>query len=320
MTSTPRLQVRLEVVPHLDDHELRRLSVLLEHAVEADGVRPLSEHVSLHLRDGGDRGSRHLLAYVAPEHGAASSLAGYLHLDVTDHVGGASAELAVDPAHRGHGVGALLVRQALAESPDQALRLWAHGDLPAARALALRLGFTRVRSLWLMRRPLLAPIRVSPLPPGYSLRDFRPGEDDDAWLALNARAFAGHPEQERWSDHDLQQRMAEPWFDPAGFLLAVGPDGELAGYHWTKVHGRREHGHEPLGEVYIVGVDPDRRGSGLGRALVLAGLAHLQAAGLREACLYVDASNAAAVGLYGRLGFVRGDTDVSYARDVPPTP
>jgi mycothiol synthase len=135
---------------------------------------------------------------------------------------------------------------------------------------------------------------------------------------VNARAFADHPDQGRWTLRDLRVRMAEPWFDPRGFLLAVRGD-ELLGFHWTKVHGAHRdgsdtHAHEPIGEVYVLGVDPAAAGLGLGTALTLAGLRHLRAEGLQQAMLYVDEANTTAVRLYTRLGFARWTTDVSYQR------
>ena len=120
--------------------------------------------------------------------------------------------------------------------------------------------------------------------------------------------------------------MAEPWFDPAGFFLAertVGDVSQLVGFHWTKIHGGEhehdedaDHGHEPIGEVYVVGVDPDEQGHGLGRALTLVGLQHLRSRGLSEAMLYVEADNIAAIRLYDDLGFTQWDTDVMYSGRV----
>jgi mycothiol synthase len=133
-------------------------------------------------------------------------------------------------------------------------------------------------------------------------------------VELNAAAFADHPEQGRWSVADLRVRLAEAWFDPAGFLLAER-DGRLVGFHWTKVHGG-DHAHEPIGEVYVLGVAPTAHGGGLGIALTLAGLHHLRERGLSRAMLYVDESNQPAVSLYEKLGFTRWSTDVSFARDV----
>jgi mycothiol synthase len=161
--------------------------------------------------------------------------------------------------------------------------------------------------------PLTGPAVAGPvLPAGVTLRTFRPGQDEQAWLRANRRAFADHPEQGSWTMEDLSLREAEPWFDPAGFFLAER-DGELAGFHWTKVH-EPESGGSPIGEVYVVGVDPARQGGGLGRALTLAGLGHLQRLGLKQVMLYVDESNTAAVRMYETLGFTLWSTDVMYRR------
>ncbi|MFD1323703.1 mycothiol synthase, partial [Micromonospora sonneratiae] len=193
------------------------------------------------------------------------------------------------------------------------LNVWAHGDHPAAAALALDLGFERARVLWQFRRSLTVPLPEPRLPAGVSLRSFRPGEDDERWLAVNRRAFADHPEQSRWTLDDLHTRMAEPWFDPAGFLLATEDDtGRLLGFHWTKVHDLA--GSEPIGEVYVVGVEPEAHGLGLGRALTTAGLLYLRDRGLTRAMLYVDESNTGATALYTRLGFALRSTDVRYRK------
>jgi len=307
----------LEIATMLDPDELAGVSAVVERATEADGVRPLSEHVSLHLRYGGDRGGRHVLAYL-PSGAGDSQLVGYAHLDVSDAVQGASGEVVVDPAARGQGVGRALVAQLLSEVEDGRLRLWSHGGLPAAGALAASLGLSRVRELWQMRRSLYAPVPPPRWPAGVTVRTFRVGRDEQAWLALNARAFADHPEQGSWTMSDLTHRLGEPWFDAEGFFLAER-GGELVGFHWTKVHGASEpgvdgHAHTPMGEVYVVGVDPDQRGTGLGRALTLEGLVHLRGRGLDQAMLYVDADNTAAIALYESLAFTRWDTDVMFAR------
>ncbi len=305
-------QARVEVLRRLDPGELAAVAVLVERATEADGVRPLSEHVTLHLRHGGDTNVRHVLVYAAGD----DRLAGYGHLDVSDEVSGSSAELVVDPGLRGNGYGRRLAAQLLAESPDGRLRLWSHGGHAAAAALAGSMGFSVSRSLWQMRRSLYAPLPEPVLPAGIQVRTFRPGADDMAWLAVNARAFAAHPEQGRWTGADLRQRLAEPWFDAAGFFLATrpGPPEQIVGFHWTKVHGgaAHHHDHPPIGEVYVVGVDPAEQGGGLGRALTLVGLRHLRAAGLPEAMLYVEESNLPAIRLYSDLGFTHWDTDVMF--------
>jgi mycothiol synthase len=259
-------------------------------ATEAhDGVRPLSEHALLGLRHGGGRS---LLLW------EDAVLAGYAHLD------SGSAELVVHPAHRRRGHGRTLLKALLGETQGP-LRVWAHGELPAAVALAAGTGFSRVRALFQLRRPTAEPLPAVSVPAGVRIAAFEAGRDEGAWLKVNSRAFAHHPEQGLWTLDDLLQREAEPWFDPAGFFLAWRGD-QLIGFHWTKVHP------DGLGEVYVVGVDPDGQGMGLGRALTLAGLEHLAARGASAVLLYVDESNVAAVGLYEDLGFTRWTTDAMY--------
>jgi mycothiol synthase len=300
---------------HLAPDEVAGIIELTHAAGDADGAYPLSEHVMLHLRHGGDTPATHLLAYVA------GRLVGYAHIDPTDVVQGPSAELCVHPLFRRRGLGRNLVSaviEAAGESvPTGRLRLWAHGDHPSANALALSLGFDRSRVLWQMRRSLYAEVPSPTMPDGVVLRQFRPGADDEAWLVLNNRAFADHPDQGGWTLADLRVRLKESWFDPAGFLLAER-DGALVGFHWTKIHGsndpEHDHHHAPIGEVYVLGVDPAAHGHGLGAALTLAGLRSLRNRGLDQVMLYVDESNQVAIQLYQHLGFARWSTDVCFRR------
>lgn len=289
---------------------------LAEAATERDSVGPLSEHVLLHLRYGGDAQARNLLLTAGP------GLAGYAHLDPGDPGEGPAAELVIHPDYRGRGLGLTLIRALLAEAAPQPLRVWAHGDLPAAGALAARAGFTRIRSLWTMLRPLADPLPDPVFPPGVRLRTFSVGADEAAWLELNRKAFASHPEQGGWTAEDLSLRERESWFDPAGFFLA-DRSGKLAGFHWTKVHAKEENenpaglshesrGNQSIGEVYVVGVDPAEQGSGLGRALTLAGLDYLRSRGLPSVMLYVDEDNTPAIRLYESLGFAHQGTDVMF--------
>jgi mycothiol synthase len=143
-------------------------------------------------------------------------------------------------------------------------------------------------------------------PAGVTVRTFRPGEDDAAWLAANAAAFAHHPEQGSLTQRDLDDRKAEPWFDPKGFFLAER-DGGIIGFHWTKIHAE-----EQLGEVYVVGIRPDAQGGGLGKALTATGLRHLAAQGMPTAMLYVDADNTAALRVYEQLNFATHEVDLMY--------
>jgi mycothiol synthase len=312
----------ISVHGRLDEPESLAVRELVRAAAEEDGVGPLSEHVMLHLRYGGDPRARNLLLVRDGE------LAGYAHMDPTDPVEGPSGELVIHPAYRRRGLGLRLLRALVAEAGDRPLRLWAHGDLPAATRLAAAAGFERARSLWQMRRSLQTRLDRPEIAEGVTIRTFVVGQDEDAWTDLNARAFARHPEQGAWTREDLDLREREPWFDPNGFFLAER-GGKLAGFHWTKIHSAHagpggsvaeeadsapaDRAHEPIGEVYVVGVAPEERGSGLGRALTLIGLRYLRDQGLFQVMLYVDESNAPAIRLYESLGFTHWDTDVMFA-------
>jgi mycothiol synthase len=285
------IEARLRLV----DDDLDTVAALVEAATAADGVAPLSEHGMLHLR--GSTPTAHLVA------SEAGRIVGYAQLDGDS----GAAELVVHPDHRRRGFGRQLVARLSTETGTSELKIWAHGDLPAARFLAAATGLQPVRSLWQMGRPLADDLPKPWIPEDVVVDTFVPGADDEAWVALNARAFAGHPEQGAWTLSDLHERMAEPWFDPSGFFVARrGPS--MIGFHWTKVHD------ESTGEVYVVGIDPAQRGRGLGQALTLVGMHHLEQIGLERVILYVDESNRSAVRLYQGLGFVRVGLDVMYAR------
>ncbi|MGW6397438.1 mycothiol synthase [Streptomyces sp. NPDC055134] len=294
---------QIETLTALTPDQAEAVLEILSDAARTDGQQAVSEQGRLQLRGGPRAGVRHFLLKVDRE------LIGYGQLEDTDPIEAPAAELVVHPAHRGHGHGRAL-GSALLGASGKRLRVWAHGGHSAARHLSQVLGLTLFRELRQMRRPLAEgpPLAEPVLPEGVIIRTFVPGEDDAAWLAVNAAAFAHHPEQGSLTQRDLDDRKAEPWFDPAGFFLAVREgDGDVIGFHWTKVHAE-----EQLGEVYVVGVAPGNQGGGLGKALTAVGLRHLAASGMPTAMLYVDADNKPAVTVYERLGFVTHETDLMY--------
>jgi mycothiol synthase len=324
-----------------EEQLLKDVRALVAAAEESDGNPPLSEQTLVTLRSAGVDAtvathSVLTLALYSPDEksdpATGQDLAGFAVV-VEEPDGTGVLEVAVHPSYRNQGVADRLVVELRATRGFAGLRAWSHGNHEAAAELAARYGYRPVRELWKMRLATSAAqlpdgglpdgglpdgglpdggLPDGGLPGGATLRAFVPGQDEDAWLAANRAAFAHHPEQGNMTRADLDARMEEPWFDPAGFLLAVDPGGRLLGFHWTKVHPRHG-GHPAIGEVYAVGVIPEAQGTGLGKALTVAGIKHLQRQGLHAVMLYVDADNIPAVALYRRLGFTRWDVDVMYA-------
>ncbi|HST50043.1 mycothiol synthase [Jatrophihabitans sp.] len=277
------------------------ISTLARQSPDAADTPPLSEQALLRLTAGPP--VRHLVYQQAYQE--ESTLLGYAQLEPGEHT--CSVELvATDPL-----VATELLEAAGRLVDPASLRLWAHGRNSVAAQAGMQAGWQPVRTLLQLRVSLDELELGEPrLPDGVSIRPFRPGFDEQAWLAVNARAFAAHPEQGRWTLADLEDRLAAPWFDSAGFLLAVRADGQLLGYHWTKVHTETP---EPMGEVYVLGVDPDAQGLSLGRALLVAGLRYLRERDLGTVLLYVEADNTPARALYEGLGFTVFARDIQFA-------
>jgi mycothiol synthase len=310
----------------LDADEASEVMTLLSETEHVDGVAPVGEHVILRLKShrgveeqiepvqADVAGSEH---FVVRDHGG--NLAGYAHLDTANERAGGPlvAELAVHPSQRRQGVGARLVEALLdrAELPADSgpdtgrLRIWSHGLHPGAQRLAERFGLARSRELWRMGLDVTGKeIPEVELPQNVTIRAFRVGVDEPAVVEVNHRAFSWHPEQGDMSEADLREKEQEEWFDPAGFLLAVDDHDRLLGFHWTKVHP------DGTGEVYVVGVDPNTQGNGLGRSLTVAGIRHLRDIGCPRVILYVEGDNEPAIKIYQRLGFERWDLDVQFGR------
>jgi len=265
------------------------LLALAARARDVDGVDPLNEASRLAL-DAGHVGRVHM----AVKDGTTVVAAAFAD-------GLAPVEIVVDPDHRRRGHGTSLVTQLLAAGESQ---FWAHGDLPAAQALAATKHLEPARTLLVLRLEMDTAPEPEREPEGIAIRAFEP-DDADAIVRVNGQAFASHPEQGAMDRADFDQRASSNWFDPAGLFVAER-GGDVVGFHWTKV----EHG---VGEVYVVGVDPSEQGSGLGTALTARGLRHLHDSGLRTVDLYVEGDNDPALAIYQRLGFTEHARDVLYS-------
>lgn len=291
---------------HLDDVLTREIFSLIQFAQEVDLQSPLSEHVLLHLKHGGDLRARHLVGIEDEQ------VIGYVHLDLTDEVSGPSAQVLVHPQFRNLGYGKQLLQRALGVAGNS-LRLWSHGENAMARKLAQSVGMKEVRTLLQMRRSLLSAIEPAVFPVGYTISTFKRDVDETEWLQANREVFAQHPEQGSWTLRDFEVRTQEEWFNPEGFFVLKQQE-KIAGFSWTKVHSHSHgHDHMPLGEIYVLGVSPSHRGKGLAKALTLHSLSYLRSLGLLEAMLYVNQEDTAALSLYEACGFRSWDVDTLYS-------
>ena len=295
---------------HLSQSQQVGVLELIKAANDLDGVPPIAEHVLLHLRHGGDKSDSHL---VIEKDGQVIA---YAHLDKTDLVAGPSIEAVVHPKYRSRGFGTQLLKEAITICGDKT-RIWSHGDLPQAQSIAASLKLERLWANLQMSKQL---IEIDEVNPRYLIRSFLPGIDDQAFLELNNKVFGDHPDQGRWSNSDLEVRVNEEWFDEKGFFVCEDK-GKLIGFCWTKIHGAHthshlgneaDHGHEAIGEIYVLAVNPDYKGQGVGRDLTITGLNYLRYQGLNNVMLYVGVENKPAFKLYKSLGFNEFGSDVMY--------
>jgi mycothiol synthase len=300
----------LQHLNHLSKSQQESVLSLIKAAHDFDGTPAIAEHVLLHLRHGGDKSDSHLVIEENKE------VIAYAHLDTTDLVAGPSIEAVVHPQHRGKGLGSLILKEAI-KICGVKTRIWSHGDLPAAKAIAASLKLERLWSNLLMSKSLG---EIQPVTFKYPIRTFIPGLDNQAFLALNNKVFADYPDQGGWNEDDLKVRLNESWFDDKGFFVAEDK-GDLIGFCWTKIHGAHthshsggddDHGHEALGEIYVLAVNPDYKGQGIGRDLTITGLNYLKYQGLSNVMLYVGVENKPAFNLYKSLGFNEFGSDVMY--------
>jgi mycothiol synthase len=300
----------LQHLNHLSKSQQESVLSLIKDAHDFDGTPAIAEHVLLHLRHGGDKSDSYLVIEENKE------VIAYAHLDTTDLVAGPSVEAVVHPQHRGKGLGALILKEAIKVCGDKT-RIWSHGDSPAAKAIASSLKLERLWSNLLMSKSLGD---IQPVISKYPIRTFIPYFDNQAFLSLNNKVFANYPDQGGWSEDDLKVRLNEEWFQKEGFFVAEDKS-QLIGFCWTKIHGAHthshsdqddDHGHEALGEIYVLAVNPDYKGQGVGRDLTITGLNYLKYQGLNNVMLYVGVGNKPAFNLYKSLGFNEFGSDVMY--------
>jgi mycothiol synthase len=310
---------RIESRTVLDRHTLDEILDLIEATTQLEGHRPVGEHKYSHLKVG----AVGWLGVLARRDGR---LIGYAHTrwGHPDQRPRVAVEVVVHPHERKDGEVAIALldetRAAVARAGGGLLFLWVHRVGRADQTLAFELGFGIQRELAFMARPLDEPPAARAPPEDIELRPYQGAQDDEAFLAVNNAAFAGHPENGGWTVDDFADRRQREWFNPDDLLMAWRGD-DLVGFHWTKWHGHESDevpAHEPVGEVYVLAVDPATQGLGLGHSLLDAGVRHLYDRGCRQAILYVDCANTHAVHLYETAGFVHQYRDACYEQWIDP--
>ncbi len=301
----------LEVHRRIEPQLAGLVTDLLHRIEAASGSPALSDHLLVDLHEGGGAG----FVGVVLTDPASGKLTGYAQASAANE--NYSVELAVDPTRTDDPPGSrrqLLdtTLAAIAAGGGGRVNWWVRSPAPEDERAAAAVGMHAARTLFQMRRPL--PVGQTATIP---TRSFVVGQDEAAWIEVNNRAFAGHGEQGGWTIETLRRRETETWFDADGFRLHER-DGRLAGFCWTKEHPATAF-NPRLGEIYVIAVDPDFHGLGLGRELTLAGLDHLADQGIADAMLWVDADNPAGVGLYEKLGFSVAATNVAFSTELAAT-
>lgn len=307
--------LEFSVVTTLDRQLPAEVRELVSTTVADAAGTGLSEERLRSLDRSGRGGRIPLVAGIAARRPDGGGLAGWAQIDRSDAGGTPTLELVAHPAFGGPLADRLADRAlaAYVAVGGGPLRWWVGHATDADDDRARSRGFTVERDLLQLRCPLSRPTRRGGRPAAPVVtRAFRVGQDEVGWLAQNNRAFADHPEQGNWDRATLDERESEPWFDPDGFRV-LEVDGRIAASCWTKIHRTED---PPLGEIYVIGVDPDYHGRGWGRALTEDGFAWLASRGLRHGMLYVDAANTAAVGLYTSMGLELHHLDRAYVTPV----
>jgi mycothiol synthase len=297
--------VEISTVDSLTQDQQEQVFNIVKHATQVDLVNPLNEHAELHLKHGGDKPISHILAT------KEGRVVGYGHLDQTDLVSGPAAEIVVDPEFRNQGIAKLILRKIEELSNPKPLRLWAHGNVPAAKQFTKNLNYEPIREIIQLKLSLLNVISDLNFANEYKVSTYQGDEDNETILQINKNSFSKLPDQAAWNSQDLQLRLNEHWFDPEG-LLILRKDIAPVAFCWTKIHTHDEAEHQPLGEIYVLAVLPEFQNRGLGKQLMFWGLQHLRKKGLSEAILYVDAKNLKAMKIYQEIGFVHSGSDTLY--------
>jgi mycothiol synthase len=185
-------------------------------------------------------------------------------------------------------------------------------------ALITQHGFVESRHFFNLSRSLDIVIPVHQLPAGFTIRAVDLAQEAQAWVDMHNQAFYG-----QWNFHPLtvescKHRLQDPDYLPELDLVTIDPDGKFASACYCSINpahntftGRQE------GWVVLLFTSPDFQRRGLAKAMLLSGLARIQALKMDIAKIGVDSRNAFGAGkLYESVGFERFRTNTAYVKHL----
>jgi mycothiol synthase len=232
----------------------------------------------------------------------------------------------VHPKVRGEGVdkniiawGEQRLREAAKERNLPAkLRAYSREDKTDEIRLLEKQGFAVDRYFLTMARSLSEPIPEPEFPANFSLTHVSGEQDIQPWVEMFNQSFIDH-----WNHHDLTVEtvrywMSDPNYQPELDLIAVSGDRKFAAFCDCQIKSHENaNSDNKEGWIELLGTRRDFRKMGLGKAMLLAGLHRLKAAGANTAKLSVDADSlTGATKLYKSVGFRPMETWIEWAKAV----
>ena len=199
--------------------------------------------------------------------------------------------------------------QAISFSGGGKLEFWIENISEETRKTPINAGYEPFRDLLRMKRSLPG------TPSNLLTRSFNKNDYEDI-LRINNSAFDWHPDQAGMTKESLLVTQNESWYLEDGFRV-LEVEKIVTGFCWTKIHSELK---SIKGEIYVIALDPERQGEGLGRELVLSGMEWLSARKIKEIFLYVEADNHRAVKMYKSMGFDVEYTNQCFQRVIRNSP
>ena len=235
----------------------------------------------------------------------AGEIVGYADVRPELNIGRVVLRWLVAPKHRRRRIAAKLVERAISRTRELGL-MRIHVNIfqnsLLAERLLIQMGFTFVRRFLELRLDLSKTHlqEIGNIAPQY--RPLQSGEGERL-TQLQNRSFMGSWGYNANTFEEINYRINLPNCSQRDIILAFDSNKPV-GYCWTRINFQKDKApSEGKGRIYMLGVDPDYRGRGFGRQLLLAGLSYLKSKGLRVVELTVDRENKAARALYKSVGF-----------------